>query len=372
MTPPDNPSCERRLSVGGKIVGSFATAIALLSVAIGTFEPQDTGAYALEGPKWPNGSTVVMQLSMGNAGRTLLDGNTSWNAAAAPALDSWNAVIGGMQFGKVMNSTSAVSSGDHVNSMAFSNTNFGHSFGSSTLAVTTYWFSGSTMTEADILFNNNQSWDSYRGSLRSGVYDIQRVALHESGHALGLDHSSLSTAIMYAYINNSYQLTADDIAGAQALYGAATSSPTPTPTVTPTATPTPSPTPTATPTATVSPTATPTPTPTATPSSNPTVRLSVSPTSVRTGGASTFTVTTSSPVSNVTTVNFRMGGNAVNGSTYSLDANQFTIQPGTSSATVTLDVGTIGKKAKTATMTLNSGSGYTLSFPSNGSVSIRR
>jgi hypothetical protein len=67
-----------------------------------------------------------------------------------------------------------------------------------------------------------------------------------------------------------------------------------------------------------------------------------------------------------------MGGNAVNGSTYSLDASEFTIQPGTSSATVTLDVRTIGKKAKTATMTLNSGSGYTLSFPSNGSVFIRR
>src|SRR5436853_2331923 len=161
-----------------------------------------------------------MQLSMGNAGRTLSDGNTSWNAAVAPALDSWNAVLARMQFGKVMNSTAAVSSGDHVNSMAFSSTNFGQSFGSNTLAVTTYWFSGSTMTEADILFNNNQAWDSYRGPLRSGGYDIQRVALHESGHALGMDHSTLSNAIMYAYINNAYVLTSDDITGDQTLYGA--------------------------------------------------------------------------------------------------------------------------------------------------------
>lgn len=376
MIPSDNlPSLRRPPYAGCKVAGSLAAAAALLSVAIGTFEPQNAGAYVLEGPKWLTGSTVTMQLSLGNAGRTLSDGNTSWNAAVAPALDSWNAVVGRMQFAKVMNSTAAVSSGDHVNSMAFSSTNFGHSFGSSTLAVTTYWFSGSTMSEADILFNSNQSWDSYRGPLRSAV-DIQRVALHESGHALGMDHSTLSNAIMYAYVNNSYVLTTDDIAGAQAMYGASTGTPTPTPTVTPTPTATPIATPTATPTPTVTPTATPTATPistpTATPSSNPTVTLSVSPTSVRSGGSATFTVSASAPASNAINVTFRMGGNAVSGSNYSLDAGQFTIQPGTTSATVTLNVLTVGKKAKTATMTLLAGSGYTLSFPTNGSVSMRR
>src|SRR2546423_2769229 len=98
-----------------------------------------------------------MQLSLGNAGRTLSDGNTNWNTAVAPALDSWNQVVGGMQFGKVMNSTAAVASGDHVNSMAFASTVFGSSFGSNTLAVTYYRYSGSTMAEADILFNTAQS-----------------------------------------------------------------------------------------------------------------------------------------------------------------------------------------------------------------------
>src|SRR5438874_4451536 len=121
----------------------------------------------------------------------------------------WNQVLGGMQFGRVMNSTAAVASGDRVNSMAFSSTIFGSSFGSSTLAVTYYSYSGSTMIEADILFNTAQPWDSYRGSLRS-AYDIQRVALHESGHALGMAHSSLSTAIMYAYISSAYLLSSDD------------------------------------------------------------------------------------------------------------------------------------------------------------------
>ena len=133
-------------------------------------------------------------------------------------------MIGGMQFGKVMNSTVSLASGDRFNSMAFSSTVFGQSFGSNTLAVTYYSYSGSTFLEADILFNTAISWDSYRGSLRSSQ-DIQRVALHESGHALGLDHSSVGTPIMNAYVTNTYTLQSDDIAGAQSLYGPATSSP---------------------------------------------------------------------------------------------------------------------------------------------------
>src|SRR5947209_5643878 len=201
------------------VLGPFAAIVAVFAVVLGTLVPRDANAYSLEGPKWPTGSTPVMQLELGTPGRTLSDGNTSWNTAAAPALDMWNQILGRMQFGRVMNSTAAVASGDRVNSMAFSSTVFGQSFGSSTLAVTYYSYSGSTMLEADILFNNAQSWDSYRGSLRSSQ-DIQRVALHELGHALGLAHSSVASAIMYPYISSLYTLSNDDITGAQSLYGA--------------------------------------------------------------------------------------------------------------------------------------------------------
>ena len=47
-----------------------------------------------------------------------------------------------------------------------------------------------------------------------------RVALHEIGHALGLGHSPVTGAIMYAFGNSSTTtLQPDDIAGIQALYG---------------------------------------------------------------------------------------------------------------------------------------------------------
>lgn len=285
---PDKAALTSRRS---RSASPFATLVALF-VVFGVSLPSRVDAYVLEGPKWPNGSTVVMQLSLGSGSVTLSDGSTSWNNAVFPALGSWNGVMGSTQLGSVMNSTAAVSSGDHVNSMAFASSNFGQSFGSNTLAVTTYWMSGSTMTEGDILFNSAQAWDSYRGALRS-AYDIRRVALHELGHVLGLGHSNLSSAIMYAYITNTDALTADDIAGVQSLYGGPSASPTPTPTPTPAPTPTPTPAPTPTPTPT--PARTPTPTPTVTPTPTPTATPSATPTATPTPTATATATATPTP-----------------------------------------------------------------------------
>jgi len=204
--------------------GKFAVVFVVAATA---FLTRDISGYSLEGPKWL--SNPVMQLSLGNAGRVLVDGNTSWNNAAAPALDAWNQVIARIQLGRVLNSTVPVRSGDSFNSMAFSSTVFGQSFGPNTYAVTTYWHSGTTMAEADILFNNAKPWDSYRGALRFGpngnlIGDIQRISLHELGHAIGLDHPDEAgqnvAAIMNSLISDRYILAADDIAGAQFLYSA--------------------------------------------------------------------------------------------------------------------------------------------------------
>jgi hypothetical protein len=357
------------------------TAVSLLgTIFLVSAFPKAVQAYALEGPKWPNGSNPTIQLELGSANYTLSDGNTSWNSAVSPALDMWNQVMGSIQLGRVMNSTAPIVSGDHVNSMSFGSTFFGHSFGSGTLAVTYYSYSGSTMTEADIVFNAAQSWDSYRGNLRS-AFDIQRVALHESGHLLGMAHSTISTAIMNAFINNSDSLQADDIAGIQALYGAPSGSPTPTPTPTPSATPTPAPSATPTPGATPTPSPTPSATPTPTPSITPTptaskvfVSISASPSSIRPGGAAVFTVSTSTPASNTITVGYRMSSGAVLGSNYSLSGTpgHVTIQAGSNSATVTLTELSAARRPKTVTMTLNTGSGYLVSKPYSASVSLTK
>ena len=52
-------------------------------------------------------------------------------------------------------------------------------------------------------------------------YDLETVAIHEFGHALGLGESQITTACMYAYYNGMKQsLTTDDIAGIQSVWGA--------------------------------------------------------------------------------------------------------------------------------------------------------
>jgi hypothetical protein len=73
-------------------------------------------------------------------------------------------------------------------------------------------------------------------------------------------------------------------------------------------------------------------------------------------------------------VNYTMSGNAVLGTHYSLSGTpgQFTIPSGASSASVTLTELSVRKLGKTATMTLQSGAGYTLSGSTSASVSMRK
>ena len=176
-------------------------------------------------------------MELGSAGRTLTDGNTSWDTAALPIFGMWNQQLQNVQLSAVTGSTAPVSSGDGVNTVVFASTIFGSSFGSSTLAVTYYSYSGSRMFEADILFNRAQTFDSYRGPLHFGtsgyaIADILRVLLHEMGHALGLGHPDQAgehvDAIMNSVISNRETLSSDDISGGQAIYGVP-ASPTPTP-----------------------------------------------------------------------------------------------------------------------------------------------
>jgi hypothetical protein len=86
--------------------------------------------------------------------------------------------------------------------------------------------SNNAFVETDIVFNSSVSWNSYRGALRADSVDFCRVATHELGHTLGLDHPDTHgqnvVAIMNSVTSNVDSPAADDIAGIQYLYGTRT------------------------------------------------------------------------------------------------------------------------------------------------------
>jgi hypothetical protein len=174
---------------------------------------------------WVKDRRVVMQLSLGAGTRNLRDGFTSFNDSAIDALQTWNPYLAHLQFSWVKNSPVTPAQGDDEMSVMFDNKIFGDSFGTGVLAVTLLAYRNGNFEETDTVFNSAISWDSYRGPLTPPVYDFHRVAIHEFGHTLGLDHPDQAQpkqnviAIMNSRVSNLDTLAQDDINGVNSIYG---------------------------------------------------------------------------------------------------------------------------------------------------------
>jgi len=198
-----------------------AVFVVIVSPAFGYVREFDNGTPIA----WVKDRTVVMQLSLGSGTRTLRDGFTSFNDSAIDALQTWNPHLAHLQFSWVKNSPVVPAEGDDEMSVMFDNKIFGDNFGSGVLAVTLLAYRNGNFEETDTVFNNAIAWDSYRGPLTPPVYDFHRVAIHEFGHTVGLDHPDQAQpkqtviAIMNSRVSDLDTLAQDDINGAIAIYG---------------------------------------------------------------------------------------------------------------------------------------------------------
>ncbi len=186
-------------------------------------------AWVYRGARWQPGDVVlVLHIDDGDAppiATQLLDGSTAWSQVFRASMGEWNehmeriALVEG-------ESDAPHAYGNGVNEIFFSSTIHGEEWGEFVLGVTmSDWRHDDpgSYSEGDILLNPNKIvWNSYRGNGRVFSRDLRRVATHELGHLIGLDHpdeaSQSVDAIMNSTVSDTDVLQSDDIEGAVAIY----------------------------------------------------------------------------------------------------------------------------------------------------------
>jgi len=149
-------------------------------------------------------------------------------AAITSAFAKWSAVSGIVALGPIMDSGAPGGAleamGGHIADIRFaviggfsSSSVLAHAYSPGTEGL--YGVGGTIM--GDVHFNIGKDWVDDPFDADDGMfYDLETVALHEIGHALGLLHSDVPGSVMYAeYEGGKRSLTADDIAGITYIYG---------------------------------------------------------------------------------------------------------------------------------------------------------
>ena len=182
------------------------------TLAAATVFAGDPMAYVTTGPTWSQPQTPYYI----NSANLDLPGFSAETALRSGA-DAWQQQSAAFRFAFSGLSSQTTTTYDGINLVLFRNASSG-----SAIATTYWWSSGSRIVDADIVF-----WDAafrfFAGSSGcTGGFYIEDIAAHEFGHALGLGHSTSTSATMYpsvSYCNaGNRTLDADDIAGARALY----------------------------------------------------------------------------------------------------------------------------------------------------------
>ncbi len=147
-----------------------------------------------------------------------------YEAVAIEAAQAWTDAGARFTFHTTTQLADPCDRNDGLNTVTPWSTECGMPYPPGTLATTLQRFRiTGEIVEADVVFNSGVDWGIYEGPQRGGVIDSYRVAVHEFGHVLGLDHpdehGQVVSAIMNSGAGDIDRLQADDIAGIRAIYG---------------------------------------------------------------------------------------------------------------------------------------------------------
>ena len=208
-----------------RFFANAATAVGLVAALL--LLTQVAGHSHVSSGRW-DADDIPVRMHLGNL-------STAWRNAAIDGLRAWNAAGSRFSFSWSSTSRAAVNCEryDGTNSVIWSDRQCSSgrwlAWDDNLLAKTHLWTLRSTgaIVDADVMFNNAKRWSIYNGRLRRSrgdtVWDFRRVATHEFGHVLGLDHpddhGQVRPALMNSETSDIDTLQPDDVNGVRGLYG---------------------------------------------------------------------------------------------------------------------------------------------------------
>ncbi len=180
-----------------------------------------TADHAADTSHGANRTAAITALNVGG-----FDAEDDYAALFDWALDTWAGVSGFTNLGQVIDSGANVGSSDadgghpgdiRIAAWELSSSLVAHAFQPGTESI--YGLGGTVA--GDLHIDVNRNWiDDPLATASTSRFDIYTIVLHEMGHALGLGHSSVRGSVMEnAYRGARRELTSDDIAAIQAVYG---------------------------------------------------------------------------------------------------------------------------------------------------------
>jgi len=199
-----------------------------LLLAVFLLASTSVSAFVLLSPPrtWDNPPNYIVD-NRGQATVADFDGGITATINAIVSNSAWNGSGSGTLVTAVSGSVANFQLGDGIPMLNFTDP-INACNGTCLAATFTGFFSargdGTTrITDADIVTNTAQSWSSLSEASCSNEFYIEGVMVHEIGHALGLGHTTVSGATMFASVsscNNGPATTeSDDDAGVNELYG---------------------------------------------------------------------------------------------------------------------------------------------------------